>query len=966
MLSINMDDVVAVLKNCMPYLIAMAAALVVMILVVALAGKITKQQAGTKLLRGSTLVAFFTAIVVILNAVCYGPMSTLLDLVSGSGSISAESSAEASALTEDLTDEGITLLQNDDDLLPVEAGSNINVFGWSSISPVYGGTGSGAISADAELVTLLDGFENAGLKTNTELSDFYTQYLETRPELGYFEHNWTLPEPPAASYTDDMIANAKSFSDTAVVTISRLGGEFADLPTDMAFDSETETYTENSEDYQDFPEGSHYLEPSQSEKDLIKLVCENFDNVILVYNGANTLELGIADQYSQIKSVLWCAGPGQTGFNALGDIIAGNVNPSGHAADTFVYDLTKTPYFNNIGEFEYTGADDLSYEAEGFFTEGTTVPHFVDYVEDIYVGYKFYETAADEGLIDYAGTVQYPFGHGLSYTTFSQKMGNVTVADGKVSFDVTVTNTGDTAGKDVVQVYYNPPYVNGGIEKSSANLVTFEKTANLEPGASETVSISFGLEDMASYDADESKAYVLDKGDYVISVNADSHTELDSKTVTLDEKIVYDGDNARSSDATTATNHFDYAAGEGITYLSRENHFANYAEAVAAPTDYEMPASAKEGFHNSHNYDPEDYNDDSDEMPVTGAKNGLTLADLRGADYDDEQWDKLLDQMSVSDMDSLIALGGYQNVAVKSIGKTLVYDADGPASINNNFTGLSSIGFPSEVIIASTWNKDLAQKFGESIGRMANEMNVTGWYAPAMNTHRSAFDGRNFEYYSEDGVLAGHIAAYSIIGAQSRGLYAYMKHFAMNDQQIAQNEMLCTWAREQAIREIYLKPFEIAVKEGGSKAVMSSWNYIGNKWAGANSDLLQDVLRGEWGFQGMVITDGFHYTGYMDSDQAIRNGTDMMLKNFDVATNHVTDQKSATSVIAMRNACHNILYTVVNSHAYDPSVKTETPVWRVIAVVADVVLGLLLVGCEVLAVRRYLKRKSAEVTIVPR
>ena len=246
---------------------------------------------------------------------------------------------------------------------------------------------------------------------------------------------------------------------------------------------------------------------------------------------------------------------------------------------------------------------------------------------------------------------------------------------------------------------------------------------------------------------------------------------------------------------------------------------------------------------------------------------------------------------------------------------------------------------------------------------MANEMNVTGWYAPAMNTHRSAFDGRNFEYYSEDGVLAGHIAAHSIIGAQSKGLYAYMKHFAMNDQQIAQNEMLCTWAREQAIREIYLKPFEIAVKVGGSKAVMSSWNYIGNKWAGANSDLLKSVLRAEWGFQGMVITDGFHYTGYMDSDQAIRNGTDMMLKNFDVATNHVTDQTSATGVIAMRNACHDILYTVVNSHAYDPSVTTATPVWRIITVVTDVVLALLLIGAEALAVRRYLAGRRVSVTV---
>ena len=443
----------------------------------------------------------------------------------------------------------------------------------------------------------------------------------------------------------------------------------------------------------------------------------------------------------------------------------------------------------------------------------------------------------------------------------------------------------------------------------------------------------------------------------IISINEDSHTVLDSKTYNVASTIVYDESNPRSTDAEAATTKFDFADDKLVT-LSRAGHFANYAEAVAAPSDYTMSEESMNTLYNDHNWNPEDFNDPNDEMPVTGANNGLKLADLRGADYDDERWDTLLDQMTVTEMDDLIALGGYQTKAEASVDKYATIDCDGPAAINNNFTGVSSIGFPSEIIIASTFNTDLARRYGESIGRMASEMNVTGWYAPAMNGHRSAFDGRNFEYYSEDSVLAGYIGASSIAGAQSYGVYAYMKHFALNDQQINQNEMLCTWADEQAIREIYLRPFEISAKVGGCKAVMSSWNYIGNQWAGACNALLNGVLRGEWGFRGMVITDGFHFTDYMDSDIAIRNGCDLMLKNYDVATNHLTDTTSATSVKAMRQACKNIMYTVVNSRVYDPANTVSTPIWRTAMIVVDVLLAVLLVVLEVLTFKSYKKKKA--------
>lgn len=734
-MGVNLDDVADVVNNCIPQLIffgVVVAAAIIVLIAMAVNKKLAKP---TKfMVRAQSGLAVLLAFGIMLNLVAFGPMSTMLDLVTGNGTITEESSDEANALCTEIAEEGIVLLQNDDNELPLASGSNLNVFGWASVGPVYGGTGAGAISADRPTVSLLDGLHNAGINTNTELSDFYTAYCAERPALGYSNHNWTLPEPTAASYTQELIDNAKSFSDTAMVVISRVGGEFADLPTDMS----TVNYTDNSTEYKDFEDGQHYLSLSKTERDMIDLVCSNFDNVVLVYNAANTLELGFVDEHPQIKSVIWCPGTGQTGFNALGEIVAGEVNPSGHSADTFVYDLTAAPYFNNIGAFAYTNADSVGYTAASLFGGDATLvpPHFVNYVEGIYVGYKFYETAAAEGLIDYDKTVQYPFGHGLSYTTFTQKIDSMTEADGTITLDVTVTNTGSVAGKDAVQVYFNPPYTDGGIEKASANLVTFGKTDSIEPGASQTLTLTFNTENMASFDSKDKGCYVLEEGDYIISINEDSHTVLDSKTYNVASTIVYDESNPRSTDAEAATTKFDFADDKLVT-LSRAGHFANYAEAVAVPSDFTMSEESMNTLYNDHNWTPEDHNDPNDEMPVTGANNGLKLADLRGADYDDERWDTLLDQMTVTEMDDLIALGGYQTKAEASVDKYATIDCDGPAAINNNFTGVSSIGFPSEIIIASTFNTDLARRYGESIGRMASEMNVTGWYAPAMNGHRS-------------------------------------------------------------------------------------------------------------------------------------------------------------------------------------------------------------------------------------
>ncbi len=974
MLSINMSDVMNVITSIKSYLIAIG--VIIAVAIVCMVAVMKMKKSTKKLIRGTALVAMLTGIVICVNMICTGPMSTMLDLVSGSGTISKETSDAATELAQKIAEEGIVLVENEENTLPLSAGSKLNVFGWASTNPILGGAGSGALNNAYETIDILQSLSHAGIETNTELTQFYTDYKPDRPEVGMWAQDWTLPEPNVSLYTDSLISNAKSFSDTAMIVISRSGGEGADLPNDMVGmvngtyqDGTTYTagvYDDTLNAGNDWDAGDHYLQLTNREEEMIDLVCQNFDKVILVYNGANAFEMGFLKQHKQIKSVLWAAGMGHVGMEALGEIVAGEVNPSGKLIDTYVYDMEKTPWWNNFGDFNYANMDEFAYISTSFMTgaESRADVSFINYVEGIYVGYKFYETAAIEGAIDYDQYVQYPFGHGLSYTNFKQEMLPITDNGDEISFDVNVFNIGDVAGKDVVQVYFNPPYKNGGIEKASANLIAFEKTGVIEPGASETVHISFAKELMASYDYQNAQAYVLESGDYVVSINSDSHNIIDSQNVSVGSTITYDGDNKRATDKVTATNAFDYAAGD-ITYLSRKDAFANYDEATKAPASYEMPAAAKADFYNISNYlTPEATAADEDPNAAavaTGVSSGLKLVDLRGLDKNDAKWDELLNSMTLDDMNALISLGGYQTNSVDSIGKVRTNDCDGPASINNNFTGVGSLGFPVGVTIAATFNKDLAYSFGDYIGKMADEMDVSGWYAPAMNIHRTAFAGRNFEYYSEDSLLSGFIAAKAAEGSWDNGVYAYIKHFAMNDQEGNRCDMLCTWSNEQAIREIYLRPFEMCVKNVAHTAVMSSFNYIGNRWAGGSASLLKTVLRDEWGFDGFVLTDYFGVYGYMSSDQAIRNGTDCMLVNYPTATNNVQFRETNGAQQAMRDASKNILYTVVNSRAYAPeNLNAGMASWKKLMIALDVVFGILMVCLMAIFVKNFMKTRANE------
>ena len=962
MLQINMADVMNVIGSLTPYLIAIGVLFVLALIITFAVNKNTVKDVATrKIVHSESWLVALVGIVVAVSMMLTGPLSTLLNNATITKyTLSDATVSKANELAKDVQSEAVTLLKNDDSNLPL-SGKKVNVFGWGSTNPVYGGTGPGSMSKQYKTVSLLDGMKQAGLKTNTELSKLYTDYRKDRPEVGMFAQDWTLPEVPAKQYSDKLVSDAKDFSDEAVVVLTRVGGEGADLPTDMK--AKGITYKNNSKDYDDFQKGESFLQLSKTERDMIDLVTSNFKKVTLVYNGANTFQFDFLNDYPQIQSVVWCPPAGQTGFSALGEVLAGETNPSGKTSDTFLKDLTKSVSYNNFGKFEYTNMADKAAKYKGFTGDDVTaIPGFVNYSEGIYVGYKFYETASDEGLINYDDTVAFPFGYGLSYTSFDQKLDSVKYKGGKVTVTATVTNTGDKAGKDVVEVYYNPPYTDGGIEKASKNLAGFEKTKELQPGESQKVTVKFDDDDMASYDYKGAKAYMLEKGDYDISIQSDSHHVIDHKAITVKDTVTYDSDsNTHNGDKTVATNQFDDVAGD-VTYLSRADHFANYKEATAAPTNFKMSDKAKETFYNNSNYDPKKFDKDSDKMPTTGAKNGLKLSDMYGKDYDDADWDKLLDQLTFDDMDNLIANGGYGTQAVKSVGKIQLTDADGPASLNNNFTGVGSIGFPASTAFACTWNKDLAKQFGEMIGDMAHDMHVAGWYAPAMNIHRNAFSGRTFEYFSEDSLLSGVMASSEISGAKSKGVYSFMKHFALNDQETKRTEMLCTWTNEQAMREIYLKPFEMSVKEGGAQAVMSSFNYIGNTYAGADSALLQTVLRGEWGFKGFVLTDYFGGYGYQNADQEVRAGNDSMLATTKI-TNHITD-KSATSVKAMRQAAHNILYTAANSWQYaNGEPKVAIPIWKTAMYVAWGVVAVLVIGLEIVAIKWYLNRKKAVATV---
>ena len=860
---------------------------------------------------------FYSAITPFMTA-NLNPLLTGQKQVTTGQSLTVEQAAEQSrAMAQELVQEGAVLLKNQNNALPLAEGTAVNLFGYGSVDPIYGGSGSGASDTSSN-IDLVTGLTNAGFTVNQELVDFYKKSGVSRAaQKGFEGSNFTPAEVPAAQYTETLLQNAKAFSDVAIVTISRVGGEGGDLPQDMY-----------AAGYSKTDDGRHYLELTQDEEDLLALIkAQGFGKVIVLINSSNAMELGFLEDDS-IDAALWIGSLGSTGFNAVGEILSGKVNPSGRLSDTYAYDLTTAPAYWNAGDFTYAN---LKH-------------HYVEYAEGIYVGYRFYETRYVDnttGVCDeaaYAKAVQYPFGYGLSYTTFEQSITDYKTTDSAIEMTVEVKNTGAVAGKDVVQVYYTAPYTVGGIEKSHVVLAGFAKTGLLQPGASEKVTITFAPEDMASYDETGAKAYVLEAGTYQIKLMNNAHEVIDQREYEVPATITYSGDNARSTDLVAATNEFeDVAQGQIKQYVSRADWEGTLPTArTDGKTASAETVAAKE---NTPVYE----NNDSDQ-PITVADHGLTLEDMAGLDYNDPKWNDLLEQLSVDDMTNMISNGGWSTPEVSSVGKPATNDLDGPAGINSLVSNLKGVSFPSEVIVGSSWNTDLAQRFGTAFGAEAAANHVVGLYAPGMNIHRTPFSGRNFEYYSEDGLLSGKMGTAMVQGLGSQGVYSYIKHFALNDQE-SNRLSISVWANEQSMREVYLKPFELSVKEGGTTAVMSSYSRLGNTWAGASKALLTDVLRNEWGFKGMVVTDSaMGNTSWMDINLALRAGGDMMLCLMGVKL----DSSSNTAQQAMRRACHNILYTQANSIAVAAAVD-NTPYWLILLAIVD---SILLIAIVLLILKR--------------
>lgn len=859
--------------------------------------------------------------------------------------------AAANALNERIVEEGIVLLKNEGGALPVAEGTRATVFGKNSVDPVYGGSGSNASAGGGGgKCTVYDSLEKAGIEFNGEMKAFYESGKRSgdgRPSSPDMNSTITgltgfaTGETAADRYDDAARASWAEYNDLAIVFISRIGGEGFDLPRSMFWDGKGyqnwkgDALIPGARDRDD-----HYLQLDKNETDMIKTAAENFEKVVVVLNCPTSMELGFLDDpdhyaYSdRIKAALWIGTPGNSGMAALGRVLTGKVDPSGRTVDIYARDFKKDPTWNNFGNNLAEGGN--QYVDESGAKRGA---YFVHYSEGIYIGYRYYET---RGYVEeskgnggwYKNNVVFPFGYGLSYTDFEWTVKSVTPesvfgGDDEITVTVEVKNVGGVAGKDVVQLYYSAPYYSAsGIEKPHIALGGFAKTELIEPNGTDTVTITLSARDMASYDyADGNgngfKGYELEHGTYTLYVAKNSHDRSTAIPLRLEgDDVRYETDGATGA---RVKNLFDDVSSRITEYMSREDFEGTFPK---APTDGMRTLTAAD--IGKLNYTLKDNATDpwySTEMPdqsaaeLTRSQTKVKLYDLIGKDYDDPLWNDLLDQLTVSQMRSLIEIGNYHTEAITSIDKPKTIDPDGPMGYSL-FMGDDAVYktcyYAGESLMGSTYNVELAEDFGKMIGdeslvgdARGDKRTYSGWYAPACNLHRSQFGGRNFEYYSEDPVLSAGMAVGVIRGARSKGVYTYLKHFALYDQETNRDTNgIAVWANEQTMRELYFRPFEKAVKDGGTTAMMSSFNRIGFTWAGGSYTLLTSLLREEWGFRGMVITD-YNLQQYMNVDQMIRAGGDVNLSQ----SKSLKSYDTATSVTAIRKAAKNILYTVANSNA---------------------------------------------------
>ena len=911
--------------------------------------------------------------------------------------------------------EGITLLKNEDSALPLASGAKVSVFGKNSVNIVTSGSGSASSNSSAAGNTLYDSLASAGISFNTTLKSFYEDASKSgsrRPDnpamtSGQRLSGYATGETPVSSYTADVTASYADYSDAAIVVISRIGGEGFDLPRTMATDFTYGTAVPGAAGVD-----SHYLELDENEKALLAHVKENFSKVIVLLNVGTTMEMGEVQADAGIDAVLWMGFPGATGVMAVGQTLTGKAtdgtafSPSGHTVDTWAADFTQDPTWFNTGVYGSEFGNRYLYNGE------KTDFAFVNYMEGIYAGYRYWETRgyeetrADAASTWYQDHVVYPFGYGLSYTTFDWDVsfgkadGSAIAADDELQVTVKVKNTGSYAGKDVVQLYYSAPYdyEHPAIEKAYVVLGDFVKTKLLQPGEEQTVTLSLKASDMKSYDyadANENgfKGYELEAGDYTLFVSANAHEARASAVYRLDSGVQIATEKDKWGNDIAVVNQFDdVSAGifgdwTSASFISRKDFAGTVPSAYLEDSRRTLTDSLMDALKASikRKYSADDAGQPWEVTGVTygdPVNSGLSLKDLLSdtdgsyvgsVDFDDPRWETLLNEITLDEMKTLVGYGAFRTNPVSGVdgvvNKPMTTDADGPSGFTSFLSEsviYSTCAYQAECIMGATWNVELAERMGELVGEeglVGNEkgdgLPYTGWYAPAVNIHRSPFAGRNWEYYSEDALLSGKFAAKVIEGAATRGVYCYVKHFAINDQETDREyNGILVWANEQAMREIYLKPFEIAVKTADVKVngMMSSFNRIGMRWAGGSYPLLTAVLRGEWGARGPVITD-YSLNTYTHVDEMIRAGGDLFLTQDAKSFNKEDD---ATQITLLRNATKNILYAVANSNAMGATIiGYQRPVWQNVMFGIDAALVVLLALWGILAFRRARKAKAA-------
>ncbi len=917
-----------------------------------------------------------------------------------------------------IVEEGAVLLKNEGNALPLAKGAKISVFGKNSVNLAFGGSGSGGANTD-NATDLYTGLKEAGFELNPELEKFYKDDGRSGPIRAGNSKDLdsgdtvilSTAETPQSKYDSAVRDSYKNYKDAAVIVITRIGGEGFDLPRRMV-NSKGDGVVEGGRSMDD-----HFLQLDANEEDLIAAVCEGgFDKVIVLINTGNPIEVGFLEEDSgyvtqkgyeidpsKIDAALWMGMPGESGTYGIGKILSGEVTPSGKLADTYMTDFTQDPTWFNFGDNRITGNPDknkftLGGDMYAFSKDEPAAYYFVDYEESIYVGYRYYETRGAEDPAWYDSHVVYPFGYGLSYTTFTweltdkSEIENVNIEkDKEYSIQVKVTNSGDTySGKEVVQLYAHAPYFDGEIEKSHVVLVGFAKTGELEPGASETVTLTFNPYYLASYDykdanANGAKTFELDASqDYKLFVSSNAHDAEFTIPFTVDDDIIYDKAPVTGN---TVENRFTDCEDERFnsdtsldTLLSRSDWEGTFPESPTLEkrenSDY-LLEWLKDISHNN----PTDFS--SIEYPTVENDAGMTLRSLlfnkdgefnldeNGrpyVDYNDPRWQTFVEQAAVPDLTYQYNYAAYVIQAIQDIGFPRINCADGPvgwACFMDTSRFYETCSYCCQTLVATTWSTEVAYDFGEMVGDEGIVGDVrggspySGWYAPGMNLHRSPFGGRDFEYYSEDSFLSGRIGASQIAGCRSKGVMTFVKHFVGNEQETHRSiSGDSTWLTEQSLRELYLRPFEMAVKEGDTIALMTSFNRVGTRWVGGDYRMLTEILREEWGFEGTVLCDFNTIPAYMNSRQMAYAGGDLNLATTPVSW---CDEGSAADVYIIQQNFKNTAYAVVNSNAMVGEVIGQTMApWVIFLIVLDVLVPVGLGVWGYFVVRKALKPAAAE------